>query len=245
MIARLIVGILVGSLLSTNLYAETLKFYCGTTMAKAMAEIALEIEKKHGVKIELIKSGSAKLYKQLAAEKDGDLYLPGSDSYIKKNKKEGYLGYSKFVGFNQAAILVQKGNPKGVKSLDDFISDDINVIIGAPQSGSIGKAAKSVLIKYKDKAYYDLVAKRATLAEESSAVAQALLSGDADAAISWKASAYGKDIDIVEIPSNIAAKKRLKITLLSFSKNKEVAKDLINFAASTEGKVIMNKYGFR
>jgi molybdate transport system substrate-binding protein len=214
-----------------------------------MKEIASIIEKKHNVKIEIIKGGSAKLYTQLKKEKDGDLYLPGSDSYIKKNMKDGFLGYNKYIGYNQAAILVPKGNPKGIKDLNDFAKSDVNVVIGATNAGSVGTIAKSVLIKFKNSDFYNTIYSKAIKAPSSSEITNALISGKADAAISWRATASwagnSDKIDVVEIPSKISPKKRLKITLLKFSKHQDIAKDMIKFSASPDGSAIMKKYGFR
>ncbi len=245
MLKKLTTGLIFSSILATSaLVAADIKIYCGSTMANAMKEIATNMETKHGVSIEIVKGGSAKLYKKLSSEKNGDLYLPGSDSYIKKNKKDGYLGFGKYIGFNQAVIITQKGNPKGVKTLDDFTKASIKTALGAPKSGSIGKIAKAVLIKHKDKAFYNSIAKKSLLASNSSEIIEGLESKKIDAALSWKASAAGKNFTIVKIPDNISPRKKLKFTLLKFSKNKKVAKEIINYAASDEGKTIMKKYGF-
>jgi len=77
-----------------------------------MVEMAKIIEKKHNCVIKIIQGGSKDLYESLSYSKKGDLYLPGSTSYIKSNLKDGYLLENKYIGFNKAAIFVQKGNPK-------------------------------------------------------------------------------------------------------------------------------------
>jgi len=245
MVKKLIAGLLFSGILATSiLVAADIKIYCGSTMVKAMKEIAAKIEAKEGVSIEIVKGGSAKLYKKLSSEKNGDLYLPGSDSYIKKNKKDGYLGFGKYIGYNQAVIITQEGNPKGIKTLDDFAKPTIKTALGAPKSGSIGKIAKAVLIKYKDKDFYNLIAKKSLLASNSTEIIKALESKKIDAALSWKASAAGTNFTIVKIPDNISPRKKLKLTLLTFSKNKKIAKEIIQYAASKEGKAIMKKHGF-
>ena len=106
---------LLASLLASFTYAKekpTLLFYCGITMVKPMKVIATHIEKTHNCKIKIIQGGSKDLYQSLSFSKKGDMYLPGSDSYRKKNLKYGYLLDGQYIGFNQAAIFVQKGNPK-------------------------------------------------------------------------------------------------------------------------------------
>ncbi len=63
---------------------KELLIYCGITMIKPMTEIKSIIETQENCKITITKGGSGNLLKALKLSGIGDLYLPGSDSYIKK-----------------------------------------------------------------------------------------------------------------------------------------------------------------
>ena len=227
-----------------------LLFYCGITMVKPMVEMAKIIEKKHNCVIKIIQGGSKDLYESLSYSKKGDLYLPGSTSYIKSNLKDGYLLENKYIGFNKAAIFVQKGNPKNIKNLDSIIDENINTILCNPKSGSIGRMTKKIFFKYKGEEYfeeaYDLAVKIGT---DSRNLNIALRDKKVDLTINWRATAFwaenSKYIDIIEIDEKYAPRKKLMINLLSFSKYPTIAKDYMNLAASREGEKIMKKYGFR
>ena len=245
--------ILISSMIITTLNAKqnkTLLFYCGITMVKPMVEMAKIIEKKHNCTIKIIQGGSKDLYQSLSFSKEGDLYLPGSESYRKKHLKEGYLLDGVYIGFNQAAIFVQKGNPKHISKLDSLLDENIVTILCNPKSGSIGKITKNLLIKYKGEEFfedaYDLAVEIGT---DSRNLNRALIEKRVDMTINWRATAFwpenSKKIDIVEIDHKIATKKRLVLNLLKFSKHPEIAKDFMKFAASKDGIKIMKKYGFR
>ena len=45
----------------------------------------------------------------------GDLYLPGAESYIDTATKQGLIKEVVQVGFDNAAMMVRKGNPKNIK----------------------------------------------------------------------------------------------------------------------------------
>jgi len=235
------------SLASTK---PVLLFYCGITMVKPMVEMAKIIEKKHDCVIKIIQGGSKDLYESLSYSKKGDLYLPGSTSYIKSNLKDGYLLENRYIGFNKAAIFVQKGNPKNIKNLDSVIDENINTILCNPKSGSIGRMTKKIFFKYKGEEYfeeaYDLAVQIGT---DSRNLNIALRDKKVDLSINWRATAFwsenGKYIDIIEIDQKYAPRKKLLINLLSFSKHPTIAKDYMNLAASKEGEKIMKKYGFR
>jgi molybdate transport system substrate-binding protein len=227
----------------------TLLFYCGITMVKPMKEIAHIIEKQENCIIEISQGGSNELYKSLKLAKTGDLYLPGSDSYRKRYLKEGYLKDAQYIGYNQAAIFVQKGNPKHIKSLDSLIDENIATILCDPDRGSIGKMTKKILIKYKGEDFFDDVFDATvTIGSDSRNLNKALIDKRVDMAINWRASGFWKEnspfITVVSISEKYAPKKKLVLNLLSFSKHPKIAKKFMKFAASKDGQKIMKKYGF-
>jgi len=237
-------------LLSSILFAkEELLFYCGITMVKPMSKMASILEKKYDIKIKIIQGGSGDLYDSLSTSKIGDLYLPGSDSYIKKHLKEGLLGYRKYVGYNQIALFVAPNNPKHITSLQDLTREDLNISLGNPETCSMGKASMKVLKRYGGEDFIDQVENNIVFdASDSRDFNIHLKNGEIDTGLNWKATAFfpenkGK-IDVVEIDTKYAPKKRLILTLLNFSKHKKIAKAFIDFASSTQGKKIMKSYGF-
>lgn len=227
----------------------TLIFYCGITMVKPIKEMAKIIEKKHNCKIKISQGGSKDLYDSLKYSKVGDLYLPGSKSYRDNNLKDGFLKDAVSIGYNQAAIFIKKNNPKKIKSLEDFLNPKLSSILCNPTSGSIGKMSKKIFLDYKGKKFFEEAYDNAIeIGTDSRNLNKAMLEKRADLTINWKATAHWpeneKHIDIIEIDEKHAPKKQLVISLLSFSKNKKIAKSFMDFASSKEGKEIMKKHGF-
>ena len=251
MFKKLIKSVVAVSLLTTLSFASKpeLLFYCGITMVHPMAEMASIIEHKYNCKIKILQGGSQNLYNSLKSSKLGDLYLPGSDAYIKKNKKDGFFGKSVYVGYNKAAIFVQKGNPKHIKNLDALLDEDIATILCNPKSGSIGKNTKKVLLKYKGQDFFDDAYDMAVeIGTDSRDLNKALRDKKVDMAVNWRTSAYWSEnrpyIDVVEIDSAYAPKKKLLLTSLTFSKHKEIVQKFLDYASSKKGQAIMKKYGF-
>jgi len=244
---------LLTTLLATFAHAKekpTLLFYCGITMVKPMKVMATHIEKQFNCKIKIIQGGSKDLYKSLAFSKKGDIYLPGSDSYRKNNLKDGYLLDAQYIGFNQAAIFVQKGNPKNIKGLDSLLDESIASTLCNPKSGSIGKATKALLIKYKgEDFFYDAYDLTAIIGTDSRNLNKAIIDKEVDMAINWRATGFwgenAKHITVVELDHKYATKKKLVLNLLSFSKHPNIVKGFMQYASSNKGKEIMKKYGFR
>lgn len=221
--------------------------YIGITMAKPMAEIAGIIEKRHGVKVIITQGGSEDLYQSLKAAKKGDLYMPGSASYRKRHLEEGLLEDYVSVGFNQAALMVAKGNPKGVGAdLAEMLRDDLAIVICNPDSGSIGRETKKILSKA---GLFDAAFARSEyLTTDSRNLNKALRTGDADLILNWRATAFFEEnrpeMDVIDLPPEMAKPKELQLNLLTFSKHPDIAKTIMDFTASPEGQAIFRRYGF-
>jgi len=217
---------LISSLFSTNL-----NFYCGITMADGMQHLSNEFEKTHpNIHINITKGGSGSLFKKLIAKKNIDLYLPGKDSFI--NKHKDIFIYTKKIGYNKAVMIVQKGNPKHIKNLDDFLRNDIKVILGNSNKGSIGKMTKNIFIKYGGEEFFIKVYKKAKVVPTSAEIMNAFKNKDTDLSINWKAAVYKGDnrefVDIINIPY-IAPKRKLILAVTKFSQHPKIAKEFVDF----------------
>ena len=226
-------------------YKELL-VYCGITMIKPMSEIARVIEAEEDCKIIITKGGSGNLLRAIKVNKIGDLYLPGSDSYIKTCIEEGLVSESVHVGYNKAAIMVQKGNPKGISNdLKNLISPDYCVVIGDPDSGSIGRETKKILER---RGIFEQVAANALkLTTDSKDLVNVLRDEQADIVINWYATSTWPQnkpyVDALSIDEQYASKKKLVLGLLEFSKHPDIARKFMAYASSEEGQALFQEYG--
>ncbi len=122
--------------------------YCGITMILPMQEIARIIEKEQDCVIKITKGGSGNLLSGIKANQMGDLYLPGSDSYMETAITDGLVVETVLVGYNQAALIVPKGNPKKITpDPANLANEQYAAVIANPKSGSIGRQTKKILEK--------------------------------------------------------------------------------------------------
>ena len=227
--------------------SKKLIIYCGITMLQPMVEISKIFEKEHGCKVNFINGGSGKLLILLLKNRNGDLFLPGSDSYIKKimNDPNSLVTAQTHVGFNKAALFVKKGNPKGfVPDLDNLLSPEYKVIIGSAEKGSIGKETKKIL---DQKGIYDQVKEKAVVTLHSQSLVNAVKAGKADVTINWFAvstwPANINDVEALPIDEQYAQKKKLVLAVLKDSKNPDLAMEFLKLASSEKGKALFQKYG--
>lgn len=224
-----------------------LLIYCGITMAHPMQEIAHIVEREKGVRVTITQGGSEDLYKSLAASRKGDLYLPGSASYRERHLAEGLLGDFVHVGFNQAALVVAKGNPKQLDNdLQQMTRNDLAVVVADASTGSIGRETKRILQEVGN--YEQVLRNSVFITTDSRNLNRAIRDGDADLILNWRATAFfeeNRDImDVIDLDPAIAKPKKLLINLLTFSRHPEIARHFMDYAASAKGQAIFRKYGF-
>jgi len=223
--------------------------YCGITMIKPMAEIAAHIEKEKNCKITITKGGSGNLLKSLVFNEIGDLFLPGSDRYYKilEKKYPGIITDTVFVGYNKAALMVHKNNPKNISNdLKNLADKNYRVIIGNASSGSIGKEAKKVL--EKKGIYQDVLKNVQMLTTDSKALVRVLKDDQADLVINWFAVSTWEEnkvfMDALHIKPEYVKVKKLVLGKLKYSKYPQIAKALMDYAVSNQGREIFKKHGF-
>ncbi len=237
------------SLISCAAWAQDqgMLIYCGITMVRPITELARSFEQREKVSIRIAQGGSEDLYQSAKKAQQGDIYFPGEPSYLDKHKAEGLLGDFKLVGYNQLALFVQKGNPKKVKpELNELLRDDLVLVIGNAESGSVGQETKQLLDKFK--MYPKAVKKAAFMMPDSRSLALSFKRRDADVALSWRATAYFPDnapfMDAIDLDPRLSVPQALLLIQLTFSKNPQMARKFIDYVASNEGQEVFRKFGF-
>jgi len=238
-------------LLSMSASAQSAKkemlLYCGITMVRPMTEIAQLFEQRENIKIIVAQGGSEDLFQSAKKSGVGDWYLPGEPSYRDKHLAEGLFGEQVTVGYNQMALMVQKGNPKKVRpDPRELLRKDLVAIIGNAESGSVGQEAKHILDRLG--IYPQVIRNSAFLAPDSRSLVNAMKKGEADLTMNWRATGFFPDnapkLDVVDLDPQIAKPQALLLIQLKSTKQPELARRFLAFASGAEGQAIFRKHGF-
>ena len=223
---------------------QSLMVYCGVGMRKPMDEIGSLFKEKYGISINYNYAGSGHLLNQVELAQMGDVYQPGAMYYLDIAREKSFIDYEKLVACHVPVIAVPKGNPANITCLADLTKPGVRVAMGDPKACAIGKVGNNILEKngIKDAVEDNIIARGATV----NALIVYVSTGDVDAAITWRESVlFAPDnTDFVEIPENENIIKTIPIGVLTFSENKEYARNFVDFVTSDEGKAIYEKYGF-
>jgi molybdate transport system substrate-binding protein len=225
---------------------RSLYIYCGAGLRTAMEEIGRAFSAKTGASVESDYGGSGMLISRLRLGHTGDLFVPGDVWYVELAEKEGLVESRTDVGWFIPVILVQKGNPKGVRSLDDLARPGLRLGLGNPKACQVGRTSEEIFAKNR----IDPAAIEKNLAFSSVTVNELGLqvkAGQLDAAIVWDATAaqYADSADAVPIPPRQNVPSRICVGVLKTCSNRPLAEEFVKFLLSDDGRAVLHKHHYR
>jgi molybdate transport system substrate-binding protein len=155
------------------------------------------------------------------------------------DKVKDLVGTPQNFASNLLAIVVEKGNPNGVKGLDDLASPDLKVVLAAEEVPA-GKYAKQVL----DQA--GVTVKPVSQEDNVKAVVTKVSLGEADAGIVYvtDVTAGGDKVEGVDIPKVQNVTATYPIATVKASKDQAGAQAFMDLVLSAEGQQVLKEYGF-
>ncbi|PIW13025.1 MAG: molybdate ABC transporter substrate-binding protein [Armatimonadetes bacterium CG17_big_fil_post_rev_8_21_14_2_50_66_6] len=238
--------LLLGALSATVALAAPLKVFAGSASKPPLEELAALYEKQTGVKVEVTLGGSGTTLSQMIMTKVGDVYLPGSDDFLDKAEEKGAVakGPRHVVAYLVPAIGVQKGNPKGIKSLQDLAQPGLRVGIGAPKAVCLGDIALELLAQTRlsGKVTPNIV----THANSCEQVGALLRMKQVDAILGWDVFAKWApdDIAIVQLPPELRKYRYIPAAVTKYAADPKAAQRFVDFLCSATGKAVFKKHGY-
>lgn len=172
--------------------------------------------------------------------------MPGDQSYVDIAAEAGMIESSTVACYFVPAILVAKGNPKGIVSLQDLTRDGIRLGLGDANACAIGRQSRKIFAKNNipwANVEKNLVFQSMTVNELGIQVQ----AGSLDAVMVWDAVAnqYLDHGELVAIPLEQNVVSTVPVGVLNFSRNKALARRFVDFAASDLGRSIFRKHHYR
>lgn len=222
----------------------SLYFYAGAGLRPMLDKASEAFQKLNPkVRLDIGYAGSGCLLSQLTFSKRGDLYMPGEDFYLKQATERGFISSQKPVGYFEPVLLVQKGNPKGIKTVADLAKPRMKVGLGEPEAAAVGRAANDLLKKAGlfEQVNRNVVFRAGNVPELGNSVKLKSI----DVAIVWNVTAMQQtdDCDMVPIDKRLYQPSLAPIGLLKFAKHPEQAQAFIDFLCSSEGQAIVKQSG--
>ncbi len=225
---------------------RSLMVFAGTASQPALEAAAAAYKKKTGVKVEISFAGSGTLLTQITQEHVGDLYIPGSDDYAAKAIRKGAIdpGSVKILAYLVPAILVAKGNPKGVSGLNSLGKPGMRVVLAQKGVACLGDVSEDILTKagLAAKVHRNVVS-YATTCEET---LNTLLMGEADAIIAWDVYArqHPRQAQLIPIDNKYVRARYIPGAVITWSKNKTAASAFLAYLTGPSGRYLFKSKGY-
>lgn len=221
---------------------QALLVYAAAALKGPLEEIAGRYEQDTGVEVRFIFNSSGRLLAQLEQVREGDLFIPGDESFLSRAAETGLARECTAIARQVPLIVVQPGNPRRITGLAGLADAGVRLIL-ADQSTAIGKCAVAILQKngLYEAVLSNVVAETVTAPQ----VALAISLGQGDAGITAASSVLHLDgaIELIPIPEEQNIKCVIAGGILTFSKNPGPARNFLAFLDSPASKQILKKYG--
>jgi molybdate transport system substrate-binding protein len=183
---------------------------------------------------------SSALAQQITQGAPADVFASADTTNMDKLTKPGLNGSAPVIfATNLLAIIVPKGNPKGITGVSDLSKPGLKVVLCQPQV-PCGKYANQILTKANVKVT------PVSQEENVKGVVTKVTSGEADAGIVYTTDviAAGPSAQAVAIPANLNVVAAYPIASVKASKNQSTDAAFISFVLGAQGQSILAKHGF-
>jgi molybdate transport system substrate-binding protein len=215
-----------------------IKVFAAASLTAAFTKIGEDLTAANGgTKVTLNFAGSQALATQIQQAAPADVFA--SADITNMDKVKDLVGPPQIFASNQLQIVVEKGNPKGVKGLDDLANPDLKVVLAAPDV-PVGKYSQQALEKA------GVTVKPVSQEQDVKAVVSKVSLGEADAGIVYTTdvTAGGDKVEGVDIPEDQNVVATYPIATVKASKAPDQAQAFMDYVLSDQGQQVLKSYGF-
>jgi molybdate transport system substrate-binding protein len=215
-----------------------IKVFAAASLTAAFGKLGEQFTAANGgTRVAFNFAGSQALATQIQQGAPADVFASADTTNVDKVKD--LVGPPQNVASNLLQIVVEQGNPKGVKGPDDLARGDLKVVLAA-EDVPAGKYARQVL----DRA--GVRVKPVSLEDNVKAVVTKVALGEADAGIVYvtDVTAGGGKIQGVDIPMRQNVVATYPIATVKASRMQDKAQAFVDLVRSAEGQAVLEEYGF-
>ncbi len=216
---------------------------CGNSFVPPAETLIEQFKAKTGADVVYTSAGSEDFLPLVKAGRKGDILITHDPylDYVKEAK--AHLDDAQ-VGFVAPVLAVAKGNPKGLKRVEDLTQADLRVGLSNPKYSTCGEMVFKLLEKkgIKEKVLKN-VGNRLTKGHND--LGTLMQTGAVDAVIMWNGVAHNfkEHLVIVPTPYEYDTTIRVHVIGLSYSKHPDLVRQFVSFAKE-KGKGIFASYGY-
>ena len=220
----------------------TLNVYAASSLATPFAYAGLAYEKEHpDVKVQFNLGASSDLARFVQEGAPADVFASADITNMNKVESQDLLDSQSFIfATTYLEIIVEKGNPLNISSLQDLADPDLIFVTSNPEV-PIGKYTAEVLEKAGVTVTPD------SFESNVKGIMLKVARGEADAGIVYHSEVIASDgqVEGVKIPTEFNIVAEFPIGIVKNSANIKEAQRFIDYLLSPEGQSLLTQYGFQ
>jgi molybdate transport system substrate-binding protein len=240
-------------------FGNRLKVYCAAGLRVPLEEVAQRYYEEYGITIDAQYGGSNTLLNQLEIDKfsDADLYLAADDLYTDAAHEKGLAAEALPIAFQRPVFAVQRGNPKGIASFDDLLSDQVTLALPDPEHAAAGRVAHSRLSavvvgdtnRWDQLEHHVVNSRRGVFKPTINDVAADIKLGSVDAGIVWDSTiampSFRDELQAVFLPELAGPPNLVSVSVLNSSRRPTAALKFARYlSARDRGLTSFEEFGF-
>jgi molybdate transport system substrate-binding protein len=219
---------------------SSITVHAASSLTEVFSAIGKRFEAKYpGTKVSFDFGASSALVRQVLDGAPGDVIATADEATMAKLVTQGLVATPTAFARNRLAIVVAKGNPKGVKTPADLSNSSLTVIVAAPEV-PVGRYAVEMFAKA------GVTVSPKSLEESAKSVVTKVGLGEADAGVVFitDAKAAGNRLDAVDIPDAMNITATYPVALLKSAVGSKTANEFVAFVLSDSGRAVLAEFGF-
>ena len=185
--------------------------WCASGIQAPVEAAVRAFEKECGSSVQLQYGGSGTLLANIQVAGRGDLFIAADEGYLATARSKGLVEEVVPLGLMSPVIAVRKGNPTGIRSVDDLPAGRIS--LAQPGAAAIGDVVRALLLK--DGRWEALEKKVRVFKTTVMDVAMDVRLGAVDAGIVWDATvAQDPALEAVRDPALDPGQQKVAIGVL-------------------------------
>lgn len=215
--------------------------FAAASLAAAFGDLARAFERTaDGTPVRLNAAGSSALAQQIVQGARPDVFASADTENMAIVRRHGDLvGSPRIFASNTLAIVVERGNPKGIRTLADLERPGLKLALGAPRV-PIGRYTTDVFARAR--------LRRPPSSEEADvrAIVTKVKLGEVDAGVVYATDlrAAGSAVGAVPIPRSENVAAEYPIARVKGGPTPTAAAAFVEFVLSGEGQRLLVKHGF-
>ncbi len=195
---------------------KPLVIYCAEALRVPVEATAREYHKEYGQEVVLRFGPSQTILATMELTKDGDLFVPADDSYVRMARHKKLVGETLSLARMQAVVAVRPGYPRAIKTWSDFLTPGSKIGLGNTDATAIGKVLKE---KLEESGRWKALAKLdPNYMVNVNEVANAVKLGSVDLGVVWDVTArMHPSVTVVKLPELDNVQARVQVAVVQAS----------------------------